>query len=294
MVLYLNGIPAAVFFIGFFAAVLWQTRRARGMAGLWLHTVPLIALPQIGVYGWLPVELQVVMVASALAYRFCWQPTALPQAAAPLPAGAAGRGVPAHRSRAAGLFQGRPSVSRRDTPSVVSPETAGMARGSVINLVAMASGAALTLALTVLVSRWLQPAGAGALFELIALFTIASQTLELGADTGLMRWISRARAVGGLDQVRRLVPIALLPVAAAGVAAAAAIWVVAPELAHIFLHGLPRSQAAVDIRIVAPLVPLGALSACLLSTVRGASAGDGPTWPSTAWACRSPVSSSCS
>ena len=91
MVLYSNGIPAAVFFIGFFAAVLWQTRRARGMAGLWLHTVPLIALPQIGVYGWLPVELQVVMVASALAYRFCWQPTALPQAAAPLPAGAAGR-----------------------------------------------------------------------------------------------------------------------------------------------------------------------------------------------------------
>lgn len=70
-------------------------------------------------------------------------------------------------------------MSRRDTPSVVSPETAGMARGSVINLVAMASGAALTLALTVLVSRWLQPAGAGALFELIALFTIASQTLEL-------------------------------------------------------------------------------------------------------------------
>ena len=166
-------------------------------------------------------------------------------------------------------------MSRRDTPSVVSPETAGMARGSVINLVAMASGAALTLALTVLVSRWLQPAGAGALFELIALFTIASQTLELGADTGLMRWISRARAVGGLDQVRRLVPIALLPVAAAGVAAAAAIWVAAPELARIFLHGLPRSQAAVDIRIVAPLVPLGALSACLVDGARGF----GRRWP---------------
>ena len=72
MVLYSNGFPAAVFFVGFFLAVLWQTRRARGMAGLWLHTVPLIALPQIAVYGWLPVELQVVMVASALAYRYCW------------------------------------------------------------------------------------------------------------------------------------------------------------------------------------------------------------------------------
>jgi O-antigen/teichoic acid export membrane protein len=160
-------------------------------------------------------------------------------------------------------------------PPMVSPETAVMARGSLINLTAMASGAALTLALTVLVSRWLQPAGAGALFELIALFTIASNTLELGADTGLMRWISRARAVGGLDRVRRLVPIALLPVAAAGTAAAAVIWVAAPELARTFLHGLPRGQAVADIRIVAPLVPLGALSACLVDAARGF----GRRWP---------------
>ena len=83
MVLYSNGIPAAVFFIGFFIAVLWQTRQVRGLAGLWLHTVPLVALPQIGVYGWLPVELQVVMVAAALAYRYCWQPAAQPGAGAP-------------------------------------------------------------------------------------------------------------------------------------------------------------------------------------------------------------------
>ena len=150
-----------------------------------------------------------------------------------------------------------------------------MARGSLINLVAMASGAALTLALTVLVSRWLQPAGAGALFELIALFTIASNTLELGADTGLMRWISQARAIGGLAQVRRLLLIALLPVAAVGAAAAAAIWVAAPELARTFLHGLSHGEAVMDIRIVAPLVPLGALSACLIDATRGF----GRRWP---------------
>lgn len=166
-------------------------------------------------------------------------------------------------------------MSRRDTPPAVSTETADMARGSLINVVAMASGAALTLFLTVLVSRWLQPAGTGALFELIALFTIASNTLELGADTGLMRWISRACAVGGLDQVRRLVAIALLPVAAVGTAAAVAIWVAAPELARIFFHGLPPGQAVLDIRIVAPLVPLGALSACLVDGARGF----GRKWP---------------
>jgi hypothetical protein len=91
MTLYSNGYPATILFIGFFLAVLWQTRRARGTAGLWLHAVPLIALAQITVYGWLPVELQVVMVVAALAYRRCWPPAqgglsaapAIPAAAAP-------------------------------------------------------------------------------------------------------------------------------------------------------------------------------------------------------------------
>jgi polysaccharide biosynthesis protein PslJ len=91
MVLYSNGVPAVIFFVGFFAAVLWQTRRARGMAGLWLHTAPLVALPQIFVYGWLPVELQVVMVAAALAYRYSRRSVAGPGLGrpswAPRPAG---------------------------------------------------------------------------------------------------------------------------------------------------------------------------------------------------------------
>lgn len=73
LVLYSNGIPALLFFVGFFLAVLWQTRRAQGTAGLWLHAVPVVALVQIAVYGWLPVELQVIMVVAALAYRSCWQ-----------------------------------------------------------------------------------------------------------------------------------------------------------------------------------------------------------------------------
>jgi polysaccharide biosynthesis protein PslJ len=106
-VLYSNGVPAAVFFVAFFVAVLWQTRRARGMVGLWLHTVPLVALPQIVVYGWLPVELQVVMVASALAYRYCWRPTAEPDRGGNRPDGVVG-GVPSLAGAGAGAGQIRP------------------------------------------------------------------------------------------------------------------------------------------------------------------------------------------
>jgi O-antigen/teichoic acid export membrane protein len=313
MLLYSNGYPATVLFIGFYIAVLWQTRRARGVAGIWLHAVPLIALAQIFVYGWLPVELQVVMVIAALTYRRCWLPPRQPAAASPAPAMAVPAPVraspaPVRASPAplVGAGQGFADVTRSlpmsgprpgaRVPAIqaqtirvagkvpaqtarvageVPAETVRVARGSVVNLVAMVTGAALSFGLTVVVSRWLQPSGAGALFELIALFTIMSQTFELGADTGLTRWISRARAIGGLADVRTVLTVALLPVLVVGTFAAVATWLAAPELAHVFLHGMAARVGAADIRIIAPLVPLGALSFCLVDAARGF----GRMWP---------------
>jgi polysaccharide biosynthesis protein PslJ len=73
MTLYSNGYIATAMFAGFYLAVLWQTRRARGTVGLWLHAATLVALAQVTFYGWLPAEIQVVMVAAALAYRHCWR-----------------------------------------------------------------------------------------------------------------------------------------------------------------------------------------------------------------------------
>jgi O-antigen/teichoic acid export membrane protein len=163
----------------------------------------------------------------------------------------------------------------RLAPPALSPEVHEVARGTMVNLAAMAVGAVLNFALTVVVSRWLQPRNTGAFFELIALFTIASATLQLGGDTGLTRWISRARAIGGLVHVRRIVAIAVMPVLLAGTVAAAVIWVAAPAIADTFLRGMDPRVAVADVRIVAPLVPLGAVSACLLAGSRGY----GRMWP---------------
>ena len=165
----------------------------------------------------------------------------------------------------------------RDRPvsPALSPEVHQVARGTIVNIAAMVVGAVLSFGLTVLVSRWLQPRNAGALFELIALFTIVSSILQLGGDTGLTRWISRARAIGGLAQVRRIVAIAIVPVLLAGILAAAVIWAAAPIVAHTFLRGMDPAVAVADVRIIAPLVPLGALSACVLA----ASRGYGRMWP---------------
>ncbi|MGC9961920.1 MAG: polysaccharide biosynthesis C-terminal domain-containing protein [Acidimicrobiales bacterium] len=158
----------------------------------------------------------------------------------------------------------------------ISSEAGLVARGSALNIIAMTLGYVLAFALTVVVSRWLRPREAGVFFELIALFMILNNTLELGADTGLTRWISRAEAVGELGDVRRIVVIALAPVVVFGVVASAVVWAVAPQLAHVFFHHAPSAaSAAGDLRFVAPFIPLSALSACILAGARGF----GRMWP---------------
>ena len=114
-VLYSNGYPATVFFLGFFIAVFWQTRRARGVGGLWLHAVVVIALAQIAVYGYLPVELQVMMVVAALAYRRCWRPAATSSAGAAQAGSASvpGRLTPESPWCLRPLFVMRPARARR-------------------------------------------------------------------------------------------------------------------------------------------------------------------------------------
>ena len=139
----------------------------------------------------------------------------------------------------------------------------------------MILGAVLGFLLTVVVSRWMGPSNAGALFELMAIFSILSYTLMLGADTGLTRWISRARAIGGINQVRLILVIALGPILLAGIVAAGIMWIEAPAIAHSLLHGMVTSEAVTDVRIVAPLVPLGAMSACILAALRAY----GLMWP---------------
>jgi O-antigen/teichoic acid export membrane protein len=139
----------------------------------------------------------------------------------------------------------------------------------------MVMGAILGFGLTVVVSRWLQPSNAGGFFELIAIYTILSNTLELGADTGLTRWISRARAIGGLIRVRRILAIALGPVLLAGIVAAVGMWIAAPEIAATLLHGMARGTAIEDVRIIAPVAPLGALSTCIIAGLRAY----GRMWP---------------
>src|SRR4051794_19972934 len=94
--------------------------------------------------------------------------------------------------------------------------TASVLRGGIISLVGGIVAAAGGFWLTVVVARGLGPTQAGVFFVSIGIFMILSNTLELGADTGLVRAIPRLRTLGRTTDVRRTLLIAGVPVLVAG------------------------------------------------------------------------------
>ncbi len=69
LVLYSNGIPAIVFYVGWYLIALWRMRRGRSDLVLWCQVVVLIATVQLAFYGQLPAQLMITMVAMALGLR---------------------------------------------------------------------------------------------------------------------------------------------------------------------------------------------------------------------------------
>jgi O-antigen/teichoic acid export membrane protein len=88
----------------------------------------------------------------------------------------------------------------------------GLGVSAVVNLAAGGVGALLNLLLAAVVARHLGVAAAGTYFIVVAAFMIAANIFELGADTGLVRFVSAARAVGQTEDVPRLMRTAIRPV----------------------------------------------------------------------------------
>jgi polysaccharide biosynthesis protein PslJ len=102
IVLISNGIPAEALFLAWFLFALWKSRGGGSKVRFWASVTLFMFLIQVWVYEFLPVELHLLMIAAALAWRErLIPPEPAPVAATPegtsLPAGAA----PRHRRSAA-------------------------------------------------------------------------------------------------------------------------------------------------------------------------------------------------
>ena len=148
-------------------------------------------------------------------------------------------------------------------------DTATLARGGLLNLVGAIGTGLLTFALVTVLTRGLGAASYGAFVSAMGLFTILSNTAELGADTGLVRSISRLRALDRVRDIRKTLYVALFPPLVVSALFGLALWMWAPQLAEIFGKGEGRDQIADFARWMAPLLPAAGLIRVILSGTRG-------------------------
>ena len=173
------------------------------------------------------------------------------------------------------------AIATTDPDTVPDPEAAAeeerkanadisaMARGGLLNLVGAAGTGLLTFALVTVLTRGLGAASYGAFVSAMGLFTILSNTAELGADTGLVRSVSRLRALDRVRDIRKTLFIALLPPLVVSSLFGVALWVWAPQLALIFGKGEGRDQITEFARWMAPMLPAAGVIRVILSGTRG-------------------------
>ena len=144
-----------------------------------------------------------------------------------------------------------------------------LARGGILAIGGSITSSILGFVLLLIVARGLGSRGAGLLFEGIALFTVMSSLATFGADIGLVRVVSRYRALGQVREIRRTLIVALVPVLALGSVAAVLVAVFAPQLADVLIRGASKEQGETYIRILAPFIPVGGAMLVALSGTRG-------------------------
>jgi O-antigen/teichoic acid export membrane protein len=154
---------------------------------------------------------------------------------------------------------------RREAPTA---ELRSLVRGGSLNLAGFVASGVLGFALAIVVTRGLGEAGAGVFFSAVATFTIVSNVAELGADTGIVRFVARLRQQGRPGDIRRTAQIALVPVAVVSVAGAAAVYAGAPALARLFARDHTVEVAHV-LRLIAPFLPFATVSTVAVAGTRG-------------------------
>jgi O-antigen/teichoic acid export membrane protein len=150
-----------------------------------------------------------------------------------------------------------------------------VARGSTANLLGAAVSIASTLGLTLAVTRGLPAASAGVFFAVTSLFLLATAVGQLGTNTGLVYFLSRARSLStaagtssGSQTYSTLYRTATRPVLVVAVAMALAMFAFAPQVSAVVNPDhVERSTAY--LRVMAIFIPLASLENVTLAGTRG-------------------------
>jgi O-antigen/teichoic acid export membrane protein len=154
-------------------------------------------------------------------------------------------------------------------------ELSSAARGGFAFSAGIVVAAIFQFVFLTLAAHTLDQSAIGALLEAIAIFTILTNTAELGADTGLLRFSTVFRRRRPQD-IGRLHVVALVPALVASVLTAVLMFAFAPQLVHLFVHHVVHKGASTSVRILAFFLPAVTLTTVICAGLR-------------AWTLRVPV-----
>ena len=144
-----------------------------------------------------------------------------------------------------------------------------VARGGALNLAGSIIYGSANFILLVVLNRVLGTADAGIVLVAIAIFNIIETVAELGCGTGLVRMLSRDRALGRPDLLRATVIVGIVPVAIASIFAAGLLWVIAEPFARLLAEGGDAQLVSHVLRAMALFMPFACLHSVLVSGTRG-------------------------
>lgn len=142
-------------------------------------------------------------------------------------------------------------------------------RGSLITIASQVVSGGLTFAFSVLLARLFHAGGTGMFFEAIAIFAIASNVADLGADDGLQWLVPLMHRKGDLSGLRAILIRLSILVLGVGAGIGTCLFIWARPIAEIFAGKVQVHSLAEFIRVFAFFVPLAALGDLLLATFRG-------------------------
>jgi O-antigen/teichoic acid export membrane protein len=144
----------------------------------------------------------------------------------------------------------------------------GVARGSTANLLGAGVSTVSTLGLTLAVTRGLEPSHAGVFFAVTSLFLLAAAVGQLGTNTGLVYFLSRARSLGMSAAPRAMYRTATRPVVVVATLMGLLLLVLAPQVSAL-INPEHLAQSTSQLRVMAVFIPLATWENVTLAGTRG-------------------------
>ena len=149
-------------------------------------------------------------------------------------------------------------------------ELVAAARNGTIGFAGSVVAALAGLLLNVIVGRSLGPAASGTFFVVVAVITVATTAGKMGADTGLVWALPRARVLSRFGDFHQTINIAVIPAAVISGLLAIGCYVGATPLARALVDNGSADQTADLLRIAAPFILCAGPALVLIGGLRGA------------------------